>query len=98
MYTFLMIAGGVALLVFSTRYMREGLDRLLGAQLGTWMQRVARKPARGFFAGIGAAILTQSSTTMSMLAVDVVQAGHLTTRQMMVIMLGADIGLTLTVQ
>ena len=47
---------------------------------------------------MGAAAITPSSTTMSMLAVDAVSAGHVTTRQMLVIMLGADIGLTLTVQ
>jgi phosphate:Na+ symporter len=98
LFTFLLIAGGVALLVFATRYLREGLDRLFGARLGAWMQRVARKPVRGFFAGLAAAILTPSSTTMSMLAVEAVQTGNITTTQMLVIMAGADIGLTLTVQ
>src|ERR1035437_2619466 len=98
MYTFLLIAGGVALLVFATRYMREGLDRLLGARLGTWMQKVAGQPIRGFLAGLAASTLAPSSPTMSMLAVEAVQAGHVTTRQMLVIMLGADIGLTLTIQ
>ncbi len=98
MLTFLLIAGGVALLVFATRYLREGLDRLFGAGLGAWMQGVANRPSRAFMAGLGAASITPSSTTMSMLAVDAVQAGHITTRQMVMIMLGADIGLTLTVQ
>ena len=98
MYTALMIAGGVALLVFATRHLREGLDRLFGAELGRWLGRVARNPFKAFFAGMGAAAITPSSTTMSMLAVDAVQAGHVTTRQMLVIMLGADVGLTLTVQ
>ncbi|HVX86514.1 MAG TPA: Na/Pi cotransporter family protein [Phycisphaerae bacterium] len=98
MFTALLIAGGVALLVFATRFLREGLDRLFGARLAAWLQRTAKSPIRSFFAGLGVASLTPSSTTMSMLAVDAVQAGHVTTRQMVVIMLGADIGITITVQ
>ncbi len=98
MFTTLLIAGGVALLVFATRFLREGLDRLFGARLAAWLQRTAKSPIRSFFAGLGVASLTPSSTTMSMLAVDAVLAGHVTTRQMVVIMLGADIGITVTIQ
>jgi phosphate:Na+ symporter len=98
MFTALLIAGGVALLLFATRYLREGLDRLFGARLAAWLQRTAKSPVRSFLAGLGVASLTPSSTTMSMLAVDAVQAGHVTTRQMVVIMMGADIGITVTVQ
>ncbi len=98
MFTALLIAGGVALLLFATRYLREGLDRLFGARLAPWLQQTAKSPLRSFLAGIGVASVTPSSTTMSMLAVDAVQAGHVTTQQMVVIMMGADIGITVTVQ
>jgi len=93
----LTIFGGVALLVFGVRYLRKGLDRLFGPQLGTWMQRLAAKRARSFIAGIAVSVVAPSSTTMSLLAVQTVRSGHLTPRQMLSIMLGANIGLTVMV-
>jgi phosphate:Na+ symporter len=95
--TYLTIFGGVALLVFGVRYLRKGLDRLFGPRLGTWMQRLASTRPRSFLAGLGVSVLAPSSTTMSLLAVQTVRAGHLTPRQMLTIMLGANIGLTVMV-
>ncbi len=93
----LTIFGGVALLVFGMRYLRKGLDRLFGPKLGQWMQRLAAKRPRSFLAGIAVSVLAPSSTTMSLLAVQTVRSGHLTARQMLSIMLGANIGLTIMV-
>ncbi len=93
----LTIFGGVALLVFGVRYLRKGLDRLFGRRLGTWMQRLAARRGFSFLAGIGVSVVAPSSTTMSLLAVHTVQAGHLTARQMLTIVLGANIGLTVMV-
>ncbi len=93
----LTIFGGVALLVFGVRYLRKGLDRLFGTKLGSWMQRLASTRPRSFLAGLTVSVLAPSSTTMSLLAVQTVRAGHLTARQMLSIMLGANIGLTVMV-
>lgn len=93
----LTILGGVALIVFGVRYLRKGLDRLFGPRLGTWMQRLAARRGWSFLAGIAVSIVAPSSTTMSLLAVHTVRAGHLTARQMLTIMLGANIGLTIMV-
>jgi phosphate:Na+ symporter len=92
------IAGGVALLLYAVRYLRKGLDRLFGQSLGAWMQRLGRTPLRAFLAGLVVAIVAPSSTTVSLLAVSAVSAGHMTTRQMLLVMLGANLGLTVTVQ
>ena len=93
----LTILGGVALLVFGVRYLRKGLDRLFGQRLGSWMQRLASRRGLSFLAGVAASVLAPSSTTMSLLAVQTVQAGHMTARQMLNIVLGANIGLTVMV-
>ncbi|MCH8006837.1 MAG: Na/Pi cotransporter family protein [Planctomycetes bacterium] len=97
MTTLLTIFGGVALLVFGVRYLRKGLDRLFGKRLGTWMQRLATRPGWSFLSGIAVSVLAPSSTTMSLLAVHTVRAGHLTPGQMLRIVLGANIGLTIMV-
>jgi phosphate:Na+ symporter len=98
MLILLKIAGAVALLLFGVRYLRKGLDRLFGAQLGTWMRRVGSRRGWAFLTGIGVAIAAPSSTTMSLLAVHNVHAGYMNARQMLAVMLGANIGLTILVQ
>lgn len=98
MLVLLHIAGGVALLLFGVRYIRKGLDRLFGRQLAVWMSRVGAKPGLAFLSGIGVAVAAPSSTTISVLAVQAVQTGHMTARQMLAVMLGANIGLTVLVQ
>ena len=93
----LSILGGVALLVFGVRYLRKGLDRLFGQRLGTWMQRLASKRGWTFVAGLAVSLVAPSSTTISLLAVQTVRAGHMTAKQMLSSVLGANIGLTVMV-
>jgi phosphate:Na+ symporter len=96
-FPLLTIFGGVALLVFGVRYLRKGLDRLFGQRLGAWMQQLASRRGLSFMSGIVMSVAAASSTTMSLLAVQTVKAGHMTARQMLRIMLGANIGLTIKV-
>ncbi|MBB6431015.1 Na/Pi cotransporter family protein [Algisphaera agarilytica] len=97
MVLLLNIAGGVALILFGVRFLRKGLDRLLGDRLGPVMQRFARSRIKAFLAGIGVAVIAPSSTTMSVLAVQTVRDGHLPPRRVLAVILGADIGLTMMV-
>ena len=97
MIQLLTTAGGVALILFGVRFLRKGLDRLFGERLVLWMRRLADSRPKAFVTGIGVSVLAPSSTTVSILAVQAVQAGHLSARQMFALMLGADIGLTVMV-
>lgn len=97
MLLLLNIAGGVALILFGVRFLRKGLDRLLGQRLGPLLQRFAGSRLRAFFAGIGVSVVAPSSTTMSVLAVQTVRDGHLPARRVLPLMLGADVGLTVMV-
>ncbi|MEO6568623.1 MAG: Na/Pi cotransporter family protein, partial [Opitutaceae bacterium] len=45
------IAGGVALILFGIRFLRKGLDRLLGHGLHGWLERMAQRPAKAAVAG-----------------------------------------------
>ncbi|MEM6259725.1 MAG: Na/Pi cotransporter family protein [Planctomycetota bacterium] len=94
MWTLFTIGGGVALILFAVRFLRKGLDRLFGARLGAWMNRLARSRWRGFLTGLGLSVVTPSSTSFSVLAVSAVKSSHLTARQALAVVLGANIGLT----
>jgi phosphate:Na+ symporter len=95
--TTLFIAGGVALILFGARFLRKGLDRLFGARLGQLMQRMADTRIKAFLSGIIVSLAAPSSTTVSILAVQTARARYITTRQMLAVMFGADIGLTVMV-
>ena len=97
MLSLLTIAGGVALILFGVRHLRKGLDRLFGERLGDWLNRLSGNRIKSLLSGIGVSVLAPSSTTMSVLAVQMVQAGHMTAPEMLAVMLGVDIGLTVTV-
>jgi phosphate:Na+ symporter len=94
----MIILGGVALLLYGTRTLRKGLDRLLGERLGPLLQRLADNPSRAVVGGMGVALLAPSSTSVSLLASQAVRAGYITVPRMYLVLLGADIGLTLMVQ
>ena len=93
----LIIAGGVALIVFGVRFLRSGLDRLFGHSLGHSIQRLANHRIKAFFTGLAVSLLAPSTATISMLAVQSVQDRHVTARQALSVLLGAEIGLTVTV-
>ncbi len=97
MLVLLNIAGGVALILFGVRFLRKGLDRLLGNRLGPLLRRMADTRPKAALAGMGVAIVAPSSVTMSVLAVQTVRDGHLPSRRVLPLMLGADVGLTVTV-
>lgn len=91
------VAGGVALLIFGFRFLRKGLDRVFGERLSTWLGRLTGNRLKGAAVGAGVSVLAPSSTTLSLLSVSLVRSGRLTMRQAMAVMLGAGVGLTLTV-
>lgn len=97
MLRFLDIAGGVALILFGVRFLRKGLDRLFGDRLPGILRKLAGNRWKAAVAGFCASLLAPSSTTMSVLAVQSVRTGALPARQMVAVLLGADVGITMMV-
>lgn len=98
MNTIVLLLGGVALILYGVRTLRKGLDRLLGDRLDLFLRRAGGNPVTALMTGFGMALLAPSSTSVSTLAVQTVRAKHLSVRNMLIVLLGADIGLTMTVQ
>ncbi len=97
MLTVLTIAGGVALILFGVRYLRKGLDRLFGHRLNDWLGRMADNRFKSFLAGVLLSMAVPSSTAMSVLAAQTAQAGKISAKHMLAVMLGVNIGVTLPV-
>jgi phosphate:Na+ symporter len=92
------IAGGVALILFGIRFLRKGLDRLLGHGLHGWLERMAQRPAKAAVAGFAFGTVAPSSTAQTLLTLQLLNAGKLSAESMLGFLLGANLGITVMVQ
>ena len=92
------LLGGVALLLYGLHLTGKGLQDVAGGRFRKILGTVTRNRLLGV--GIGAAItgILQSSSATTVMLVGFTNAGLMSLRQTIAIILGADIGTTLTVQ
>jgi phosphate:Na+ symporter len=95
---FLNIATGVIFVLLGMRYVRKGLDRLLGNRLVDWLQQTTRNRYQAFFAGVVAGCVAPSSSAIAMLSVQMLNETRLTAERMLAVVLGANVGITVSVQ
>ena len=89
---------GIALMLLGIRCLRRGSERLFGARLRQLLQVATQNRWRALVAGFCISILTPSSTAVALMAVEAITGGFMTFQQVLALMLGANIGFTLTVQ
>ena len=89
---------GIALMLLGIRSLRGGSERLFGARLRRMLQRATKGSLRSTLAGFVISILTPSSTAVALLSVEAINAGYMTFPQVLALMLGANVGFTITVQ
>jgi phosphate:Na+ symporter len=90
--------GGIGVLLYGIQVMGDGLQKILGKQLRSLLESVTRKPLLGVLAGVVLTILFQSSTATTVILVGLSNAAVITLRQSMPVILGADIGTSVTAQ
>lgn len=95
---FLDLTGGIALTIFGVRFLRKGLDRLFGGRLVSWLSHMTQHRWKAFGAGAVAGTLAPSSTAISLITLQMLNAGQLTSERMLAVLLGANVGITVTVQ
>lgn len=92
------LAGGVALLLYGLHLAGEGLQVLAGTRLRYILASITKNRLLGMGAGAFITAILQSSSATTVMLVGFTGSGLLTLRQTMAVILGADIGTTLTVQ
>ncbi|MBO7466355.1 MAG: Na/Pi cotransporter family protein [Bacteroidaceae bacterium] len=95
-YTFLKLFGCLALLMYGMKVMSEGLQKLAGGQLRHVMGAMTRNRFTGLLTGTFITAAVQSSTATTVLTVSFVNAGLLTLAQAISVIMGANIGTTVT--
>jgi phosphate:Na+ symporter len=90
--------GSVALLLWGVRMVRTGMTRAFGTALRQIVATSTKTWLRAFFAGLGVTGLLQSSTATAVLLASFAARGLVVLPMALVMMLGANIGTTLTAQ
>ena len=97
-FNIITLFGGLALFLYGMRLMGDGLKRGSTDALKRAMEKVTNSPLTGFFLGLAVTAVIQSSTATIVLTSGLVGAGILTLRQSIGIILGANVGTTVTGQ
>ena len=92
------ILGGTALLLYGVRLVGEGLQRAAGARLRHLLSTLTGNRFKALLVGAGVTAVLQSSSATTVMLVGFASAGLLSLRQTIGVILGADIGTTVTVQ
>jgi len=94
----LILISGIALLLFGMMKLTAEVQKLFTARIRDYIKYSVKRPVYGLLIGIGSTVIFQSSSATSVLAIGMVNAGLITFYQSLGIILGSDIGTTLTVQ
>jgi len=88
--------GGLGIFLFGIKYMGDGLQRSAGDKLRDILDKFTTNPLMGVLAGIIVTVLIQSSSGTTVITVGLVSAGFMSLRQAIGVIMGANIGTTVT--
>ena len=92
----LKLLGSLALLIYGMKMMSEALQKLAGQQLRHILERMMTNRFTGMLTGTFVTCAVQSSSATTVMTVSFVSAGLLTLAQAISVIMGANIGTTLT--
>jgi len=92
------LLGGMGLLLYGMFALREGLQKIAGHRLRNILSSLTQNRFVGLSVGAAVTILFQSSTATTVLLVGLASAGVISLKQALPVILGADIGTTVTAQ
>lgn len=95
-WIFLKLIGSLALLMYGMKSMSESLQKMAGSQLRHVLQAMTTNRFTGMITGMFVTAAVQSSTATTVMTVSFVNAGLLTLAQAISVIMGANIGTTLT--
>ncbi|KKK33463.1 Na/Pi cotransporter [Salinicoccus sediminis] len=88
--------GGLGIFLYGLKMMGDGLQAAAGDRLREILNRMTSNPLLGVLAGIIVTILIQSSSGTTAITIGLVSAGFMTLRQSIGVIMGANIGTTVT--
>jgi len=93
----LTLLGCVTLFLYEIREMSHGLMQMAGSRMRAWLRGLSQNRLSGFCLGAWITMIIQSSSAMTVMSVSMVNAGLLSLRQSIALIMGANVGTTITV-
>ncbi len=92
----LSLVGGLALFLFGMKLMGDALEKKAGGQLKSVLGKMTENPFKGFMLGMIVTAIIQSSSATTVMVVGFVNSGIMTLHQSVGIIMGANVGTTIT--
>ncbi len=92
------LLGGLALFIFGMTKMSDNLQAVAGTELRRILKKITSTPFKGVLVGIGITGVIQSSSAVTVMLVGLVNSGIMTLQQAVGVVMGANIGTTVTAQ
>lgn len=96
MEVFFTFLGGLAIFLYGIKQMGDGLQAAAGDRLREILNKMTSNPLLGILAGIIITVLIQSSSGTTAITIGLVSAGFMTLKQAIGVIMGANIGTTVT--
>lgn len=96
LFDILTLAGGLSLFLFGMSIMGQALERRAGDQLRSILGRFTSGRVSGLLTGLGVTAVIQSSSAATVMVVGFVNSGLMSLRQAINVIMGANIGTTVT--
>lgn len=96
LFDVLTLIGGLALFLFGMNVMGNSLERRAGSKLKELLGKLTSRKIFGFLTGLGVTAVIQSSSATTVMVVGFVNSGLLSLRQAIGVIMGANVGTTVT--
>ena len=95
-FDLLTMVGGLCLFLFGMNIMGTALERSAGGKLRSLLEKLTSNKLMGLLTGLGVTAVIQSSSATTVMVVGFVNSGLMTLRQAINVIMGANIGTTIT--
>ena len=96
LFIIIKFGGALAVFLFAMKMMSEGLQKIAGSRMRSVLSRFTGRPINGILTGLVVTAIIQSSSATTVMVVSFVNAGMLTLRGAIAVIMGANIGTTAT--
>lgn len=95
-FDILEMIGGLSLFLFGMNLMGQALERRAGSGLRSLLRKLTSNKLAGFLTGLGVTAIVQSSSATTVMVVGFVNSGLMTLAQAINVIMGANVGTTVT--
>lgn len=97
-FSILKLVGGLALFLYAMKTMSDNLQSVAGNEMKNILKKLTNTPLKGVLIGAAVTGIIQSSSATTVMLVGLVNAGIMTLSQAVGVVMGANIGTTMTAQ